>query len=108
MTPEEVELLANAIMDSSQGGNNYSSIWVLISFVTISAPFVIRHFKNVNQQLDQQEKLMAVMDMHIDELKHVKLEVEEVKKGQIEMGLNIRENTTKIGGLRDLVDEKCA
>ena len=90
MSPEEVELLVNSLGESlkTEEASN-GPIYVLISLIVTVSPFVFRYFKKafigsiekiVMIHTNKMDDMFRIMEMHIDELAHVKTEVEEVKK----------------------------
>lgn len=100
MTPEEIKQIAETIENSSDS----SGLYIVISILIVLAPVLIWAIrivlkntveeivdKGVTPQIDLLEKtfkrdqeaneqMFNIMEMHIDELRHVKIEQEEMKR----------------------------
>ena len=118
MSPEEIEQVFTAVskaMQSEPGGNG--PIYVFISVIVTISPFVFRYFKKtfvlsiekvMDVHIKQLEDMNKIMHLHIDELQGMKLKQEEMEEVQRAMGLDIRENKTKLGSLKELINDKCS
>jgi len=116
MTAAEIELLANTIEEATRQDN--SLIYVVISIVTLIAPMMaliqkyslkkttskliretvtpqIDLIKRMNEASDKSNtQMFAIMEMHIEELRHVKSEHEIIKK-------KVSHNTDEIRKLKN-------
>jgi len=115
MTPEEIELLAKTIENASEQDNSLT--YVVLSGVALFAPIMaliqrfsikkavskviedsvkpqIKIIEKMNKATEKStEQMFAVMEMHIDELRHMKFEHEDIKK-------KVSSNTNEINKLK--------
>ena len=113
MTPEEVKDITEALINGlkTEAVSN-SPIYVIISIVVTATPFALRYFKRVfvkeiekvvGKHMAQMDDMFRIMEMHIEELKYVKIEQEDIKEAQEEIKKDVKKNTTFIEKLK----EKC-
>ena len=95
MTAEELQKLGDAVHEASNDGSG--PIWVLLSVMIAAAPIIVRYLKKagvkavtdvvqktvepikelIETRHKENERMYTIMEMHIDELKEVK-----VKQGE--------------------------
>ena len=113
MSPEEVELLVNSLGESlkTEEASN-GPIYVLLSLIVTVSPFVFRYFKKtfvgsiekvMQIHVDRMDDMFRIMEMHIDELAHVKKDVKAAEEKHAKLDKKVVANSTWI----DTLKEKC-
>lgn len=113
MSAEEIEILFTSFKDAIKAEETSNSpIYVLISVVVVIAPFVFRYFRKtfvssiekvMKVHVDKMDDMFRIMEMHIDELAHVKLEAKETREKVEETKEKVINNSAWI----DTFKEKC-
>jgi len=113
MSPEDLKLIAESVGEIIQKEESSNGpVYVFLSLVVTISPFVFRYFKRafvrsiekvMQIHVSKMDDMFRIMEMHIDELAHVKSEVKETKEKTIEISEKVVENSAWIDSLR----EKC-
>lgn len=111
MSPEEIELIVKSIGSVVKGEEaSNGPIYVLLSLVVAISPFVFRYFKRtfvgsiekvMKVHVSKMDDMFRIMEMHIEELVHVKKEVKEQKDAHNKLDKKVVENSTWIETLKE-------
>jgi len=111
MTPQEIELLLNSLGETLKTEESSNGpIYVFISVIVTVAPFVFRYFKKIfvssiekvmEIHVERMNEMFRIMEMHIDELSHVKIEIEEQKEKHNILDKKVEVNKTLIQSIKE-------
>jgi len=118
MTPEEIEILLNSLGETLKTEESSNGPNVFISVIVTVAPFVFRYFKKIfvssiekvmEIHVERMNEMFRIMEMHIDELSHVKIEIEEQKEKHNILDKKVEVNKTLIQSIKEnqSIKEKC-
>ena len=113
MSPEEIEILVNSLSESMKVEEaSNGPIYIILSLIVTVSPFVFRYFKKafvnsiekiVRVHTEKMDDMFRIMEMHIDELSHVKRDVKAVEEKHAKLDKKVVANSTWI----DTLKEKC-